>query len=62
MIVMQMSVEGQDGQRICVDVDIDPQSSYPESLAQRVSRAILKLLPHAAPSDPPTIISTEVPN
>ena len=24
MIRMQLSVEGQDGKRICIDVDIDP--------------------------------------
>ncbi len=60
MIRMQLSVEGQDGKRICIDVDIDPTETYPEPLAVRVSRAILQLLPHAAVADRPAIISTEV--
>ena len=52
---MQLSVEGQDGRRICIDVDIDPHSAYPQSLGERVRRAILLLLPQAVPSDPPRI-------
>jgi hypothetical protein len=55
MILMQLSVEGQDGRRICIDVDIDPHSAYPQSLGERVHRAILLLLPQAVPSDPPRI-------
>lgn len=60
MILMQMSVEGPDGKRICIDVDIDPQSQYDESLGTRIRKAFLQLLPHAVPSDPPRLISTEL--
>lgn len=56
MILMQMSVEGPDGRRICMDVDIDPQTqaNYEHPLAKRLALAILQLLPHAVPSEPPT--------
>jgi hypothetical protein len=62
MILMQMSVEGQDGKRLCVDVDIDPNSEYDLSLGARIAKAVQQLLPHAAPSEPPSLIVTDLVN
>lgn len=59
---MQLSVLSQDGQRLCLDVDIDPQSQYEIPLGERIYRAMLLLLPHAAPTEPKPIIVTDLVN
>lgn len=57
MIIMQMSVEGQDGKRLCIDVDIDPNETYEIPLGRRIHVAMLKLLAEAVPSEPPPQIT-----